>query len=91
MEAMNGCEDDSREFGSFLVRFVATGLYTLSSGGAGCPAEMTCPGKGPCLVDRSIDAAHRIVDRILHRSLGTQTVKALNGPAEVLSRELSLA
>lgn len=56
IQDLAGCEDDSNEFGSFLVRFLATGLYAAGITGAGCPADMTCPGNGPCLTDRSSEA-----------------------------------
>lgn len=63
MEAITGCEDDSNEFGSFLVRFLATGLYTSGITGLGCPADMTCPGNGPCLTDRPSEACNYCLEK----------------------------
>ncbi len=63
MVAMKGCEDDSNEFGSFLVRFVATGLYISGIGEVGCPADMTCPGNGPCLTDRQSEACNYCLEK----------------------------
>jgi len=63
MEAMNSCRDDSNEFGSFLVRFLAVGLYASEIGVAGCPADMTCPGNGPCLTDRQSEACNYCLER----------------------------
>lgn len=62
--AMNGCEDDSNQFGSFLVRFVARGLRTLRITGFGCPADMTCPGNGPCLTDRRSEACNYCLEQL---------------------------
>lgn len=63
MAAMKDCVDDSNEFGSFLVRFVAGRLYDSKMGEQGCPADMTCPGNGPCLTDRPSDACNYCLEK----------------------------
>lgn len=55
MVAMRACHDDTHEFSSLLVRFVATSLYSAGATAFGCPSEMTCTGEGPCLLDRKSD------------------------------------
>lgn len=64
MAELATCKDDSNQFGSFLVRFMATALYASNLGAGGCPVGMTCPGKGPCRSDRESDECSYCLDKL---------------------------
>lgn len=46
----DSCVDDTRRYRSFLIRLLMRLLHT--DGRGSCDPEMSCPGRGPCVVDR---------------------------------------